>query len=97
MIHDGDTLFLVGKTEPPVSWDFIVSLDSSELWKVARLALNRQGLGFMLRFLWLSLFHRKELALDRVKSTTPRLGTNPDREYAPLLTKVRPRKQTANG
>jgi hypothetical protein len=93
VIYDGGTLFLVGKSEPPVSWDFVVSLDSAELWKVTRLAFNRPGMGFMLRYFKLRLFDRKQLAAHRAKSTTPRVGTNPDRDYAPVIAKTRPQKQ----
>jgi hypothetical protein len=89
VIHEGDTLFLVGKSEPPVSWDFIVSLDSSELWRIFGLALNRQGLGFSLRYLWLRLFDNKRLVANRIKSTKTRVGTNPEKDYAPVLAKAR--------
>ena len=92
IVYDGGTLFIVGRSEPPVSWDFVVSIDSSELWRVSRVVANRHGAGFTARYLWMRLFNRKKLSADLAKATSTRTGIKPEQEYARVLAKARPQK-----
>jgi len=93
VVYDGGTLFIVGKSEPPVSWDFVVSIDSSELWRVSRVVLNRHGVGFTSKYLRMRLFDRKKLSADLARATVPRTGIKPEQEYARILAKARPQKR----
>jgi len=93
VVYDGGTLFIVGKSEPPVSWDFVVSIDSSELWRVSRVVLNRHGVGFTSKYLRMRLFDRRKLSADLARATVTRTGIKPEQEYARILAKARPQKR----
>ena len=93
-LYEGGTLIIVGKTEPPVSWDFVVSLNSAELWDIAEVVLNRHGLKFVGRYSKLRFLNRKQLRVDHAKAIAPRTGIKPDQEFGPILAKTRQQQQT---
>lgn len=92
-VYEGGTLIIVGKTEPPVSWDFVVSLNPAELWDIAGVVLNRHGLKFMGKYTKLRLLDGKQLRADHAKAIAPRTGIKPELEFAPVMARARQKKQ----
>jgi len=93
-LYEGGTLIIVGKTEPPVSWDFVVSLNSAELWDIAEVVLNRHGLKFVGRYSKLRLLNRKQLRENHAKAIATRTGIKPELEFATILAKTRGQQRT---
>ncbi|MFQ6012470.1 MAG: hypothetical protein ACE5LS_02345 [Thermoplasmata archaeon] len=94
VVFDGDSFYIVGRTEPPVGWDFVVRLSPSETESIVKLLLNRQIGRFLTRFLGLRAWKSDQLAEQLKEATTTRTGVRPDQEYAELL-KLAPPKQPA--
>ncbi len=84
-VFDGDALYLTGRTEPPVGWDFVVIIGPSEAGALVRLMLQYKVGLFFRRFLRLKMTHRKELAKDYAVAVRTRTGVKPDIEYASIL------------
>jgi hypothetical protein len=80
----------MGKTEPPVSWDFVMSCDAAELWRLARTVGNKQGIQLVGQYAKMRLFKPSELKSRYGEATKTRTGVRPDQEYAPLLGKKKP-------
>jgi len=89
VIADGKTLYIVGRTEPPVSWDFVVRLDVCELWPVIRLMVNKQGGKLFNEYLKLKLFNSNELKEGYKEAVKTRSGIKPDEEYASILIRAK--------
>lgn len=85
IIYDGKSMYLTGKTEAPLGWDFVVVIDSTELWPMAKLVSNGKGLKFLSRWLKLRLFDHKALKEGYNKATKTRSGVKPDIEYAQII------------
>lgn len=77
----------MGKTEPPVSWDFVMSLDASEVWPLAKAMGNKQGLRLFGKYSKMRLLTPGKIKTSYVEATKTRTGVRPDQEYAPLLAK----------
>ena len=89
ILFDGNRLFIVGRTEPPVSWEFVMSADTSEFWRLARTVLNRQGIRFILKFMSLRLLRPGENKKKYEEATKCRTGLKPEQEYAFALQHVK--------
>ena len=89
---DGDSLYIVGRTEPPVKWDFVVRLNPCETEAIMKLILNRQGGRFISRFLRLRTLSPDRLGKNYKEATTMRTGVRPDQDYASLLGTAAKRK-----
>lgn len=89
IIFDGKRLFIVGKTEPPVSWEFVMSADASEFWCLARTVLNRRGIRFILKYMFLKLLRPGDFKERYADATRCRTGLKPEQEYAFALQQVR--------
>ena len=76
---------MTGKTEPPVGWDFVVVLNSAELWPMLKLVMNNKGRRFFQRWLKLRLFDHKGLESKYIEATKTRTGVKPDVEYASII------------
>ncbi|MFQ5986612.1 MAG: hypothetical protein ACE5KQ_04580 [Thermoplasmata archaeon] len=93
-VFDGKNFYIVGRTEPPIGWDFIVRLSPSEMESIMKLMMSRHIGGFLSRFLGLRMRRSTTLAEEFQEATTTRTGVRPDQEYADLL-KLAPPKQPA--
>jgi hypothetical protein len=84
-VFDGKALYLTGRTEPPVGWDFVVIIGPSEAGALVKLMLQYKVGLFFRKFLRLKATHRKQLAADYAVAVRTRTGVKPDIEYADIL------------
>lgn len=84
-VFDGKALYLTGRTEPPVGWDFVVIISPSEAGALVRLMLQYKVGLFFRRFLRLKATHRSQLPQDYSVAVRTRTGVKPDVEYANVL------------
>lgn len=82
---DGNAILLTGKTEPPVSWEFVVVLSSAELWPVAKLVMTNAGRRFITKWLNFRLFDHKGKDEAYKLAVKTRPGAKPEIEYAALI------------
>ncbi|MEM4281577.1 MAG: hypothetical protein QXH32_01620 [Candidatus Caldarchaeum sp.] len=89
IVFDGKRLYIVGKTEPPVSWEFVMSADTAEFWRLARTILNRHGIHFILKFIIQRLIKPREHKKSYEEATKCRTGVKPEQEYAFVLKRTK--------
>ncbi|MGB6442196.1 MAG: hypothetical protein WBF81_02735, partial [Thermoplasmata archaeon] len=94
-VFDGKALYLTGRTEPPVGWDFVVIIGPSEAGSLVRMMLQYKVGLFFRRFLHLRMTQKQQLAADYALAVRTRTGVKPDIEYAEIL-KLAPAKSTAS-
>ena len=58
---NNNELTLSGKTEPPVSWDFEIKMDVSEVWLLTKLAASKPGLRLFSKYMEYKVTNRKIL------------------------------------
>jgi len=87
IVYERKKIYIMGKTEPPVSWDFVMSVDAAEVGRLVRAFGNKQGIQLIGQYAKMRLFSPKELKTRYVEATKTRTGVRPDQEYAPLLGK----------
>ncbi|MDG6922251.1 MAG: 4Fe-4S binding protein, partial [Nitrososphaerota archaeon] len=85
VIYDGKALLLTGKTEPPVSWEFVVVLSSTELWPMLKLVISNAGRRFVTKWVRLRLFDRAALQEEYKFAIKTRPGAKPEVEYAGII------------
>jgi hypothetical protein len=85
VMYDGKSLYITGRTEPPVGWDFVVVLNSCELWPIVKAVMNKQGGKFFLKYVKLRATDRKALKENYAEATHTRTGVKPELEYAEIL------------
>jgi hypothetical protein len=93
-VFDGKALYLTGRTEPPVGWDFVVIIGPSEAGALVKLMLQYKVGLFFRKFLRLKATRRQQLASDYAVAVRTRTGVKPDIEYADIL-KLAPPKPAA--
>jgi len=93
-VFDGKALYLTGRTEPPVGWDFVVIIGPSEAGSLVRMMLQYKVGLFFRRFLHLRITQKQQLAADYALAVRTRTGVKPDIEYAEIL-KLAPAKPAA--
>ncbi len=93
-VFDGKALYLTGRTEPPVGWDFVVIIGPSEAGSLVRMMLQYKVGLFFRRFLHLKMTAKQQLAEDYALAVRTRTGVKPDIEYAEIL-KLAPAKPAA--
>ena len=85
VLYDGNAILLTGKTEPPVSWEFVVVLSSTELWPMMKLVVSNAGRRFFTKWLKLRLFDNKAMAEGYRLAIKTRPGAKPEIEYAGII------------
>lgn len=85
ILYDGNAILLTGKTEPPVSWEFVVVLSSTELWPMLKLVISNAGMRFASKWLKLRLFNRKAMEEGYKVAIKTRPGAKPEIEYAGII------------
>ena len=90
-VFDVNALYLTGRTEPPVGWDFVVIIGPSEAGALVRLLLQYKVGRFFRRFLRLKMTKPKELGEDYKVAVRTRTGVKPDIEYAAILKMAPPK------
>jgi hypothetical protein len=70
-------LVLSGKTEPPVSWDFVIKVDVSEAWLLGMVGIKKPGLNLFSRYLYYKAMKRKMLRERFVDAKKTRTGVSP--------------------
>lgn len=85
IIYDGKSLLLTGKTEPPVSWEFVVVLSSTEMWPMLKLVMSNAGRRFLSKWLKLRLFDRATMQEEYKFAIKTRPGAKPEIEYAGII------------
>jgi hypothetical protein len=88
VMHDGNSLLLTGKTAPPVSWEFVIVLSSTELWPLMKLVMSNAGRRFFRRWLKLRLFDRKAMEEEYKTAIKTRPGAKPEIEYAGIIKEI---------
>jgi hypothetical protein len=82
---DGSHFFITGKTEPPVTWDFVMRISVSEAWIIAKILLSGAVRKYILGYLSRRLFNRKVLKEELDNAVKTRTGIRPEVEYAVVL------------
>ncbi len=70
-------LILSGKTEPPVSWDFVIKMDVSEAWMLGKVGVKNPGPKYFGRYLYYKLTKRKMLKERLAEAKKTRTGVAP--------------------
>ena len=66
----------MGKTEPPVNWDFVMTVDAAEVWRLTRTIGNKQGMRLVGQYAKMRLFKPRELRIRYGEATKTRTGVN---------------------
>lgn len=85
VLYDGNSMLLTGKTEPPVSWEFVVVLSSTELWPMMKLVMTNAGRRFITKWLKLRMFDHKGMEEGYKFAIKTRPGAKPEIEYAGII------------
>ncbi len=83
--YDGKSLYVTGRTEPPVSWEFVLVLNPCELWPIIKLVMTQEGSKFLGKYLKLRAFNKQQLQENYEEATHTKTGIKPDVQYAPIL------------
>lgn len=70
-------LVISGKTEPPVSWDFMIKMDVSEAWKLGRIGLSKPGVTLFSKYIGYKAVKRKMLNERYQNAKKTRTGVQP--------------------
>lgn len=85
IVYSNKKLYLVGRTAPPAAWDFVMSVDSTELWRLVRTLMNKEGMKFIWQYPKIRIAKPKEFKERYQETIKTRTGVKPDQDYAELL------------
>jgi hypothetical protein len=85
IVYDGKSLYVTGRTEPPVAWEFVVILNPCELWPIMRLVMTKEGGKFLGKYLKLRALDKRQLNENYKEATHTKTGVKPDVQYAPVI------------
>lgn len=89
IIYHNKKLYVVGKTEPPASWEFVITIDAAEVWRLVGVILNKKGLNLIVENIKMEISNRKGLKARYNEATKTRTGLTPQQEYAFVFQKMK--------